>query len=42
VLHVTADEGKDLEDPDIKALLLWNAVREAERFLALAPRTSKA
>lgn len=41
VLHVTADEGNHLEDPDIKALMLWNAVREAEHFLAMAPRAPK-
>jgi hypothetical protein len=38
VPHVTADEGKDLQDPDIKAQLLWNAVRESDRFL---PRSAR-
>jgi hypothetical protein len=39
VEHVTADEGKELEDPEIKTLVLWNAVREAQGILAKASRT---
>lgn len=39
VEHVTLDEGKESEDPESKALVLWNAVRQAQSFLDEVPRT---
>ncbi|MFC6238033.1 hypothetical protein [Longivirga aurantiaca] len=36
--HVTRSEGRLPDDPDIKALILANAVSDAQRWLGMAPR----
>jgi hypothetical protein len=38
VARATQDEGKDIDDPDIKALILLGAVENAERLLGQVPR----
>ena len=40
VEHVTRSEDKDIDDPDIKALILLGAVENAERFLTQVPRNA--
>lgn len=39
VEHVTAADGKELEDPESRTLVLWNAVREAQGILATVSHT---